>query len=52
LKNYYEVLEIQENADSDEIKKAYRKLTKQYHPDRNPEGEEHFKKIVEAYETL
>ena len=52
MKNYYEVLEIQENADSEEIKKAYRKLTKQYHPDRNPDGEEHFKKIVEAYETL
>lgn len=52
MKNYYEVLEISESADSDEIKKAYRKLTKQYHPDRNPDGEEHFKKIVEAYETL
>ena len=52
MKNYYEILEIQETAGSDEIKKAYRKLTKQYHPDRNPDGEEQFKKIVEAYETL
>lgn len=52
MKNYYDILEISESADSDEIKKAYRKLTKQYHPDRNPDGEEHFKKVVEAYETL
>jgi DnaJ-class molecular chaperone len=52
LKNYYEILEVSQDSSQEDIKKAYRALTKKYHPDRNPEGEEHFKKIVEAYETL
>lgn len=52
--DYYEILEIDRNADSKEIKKAYRKLALKYHPDKNPskEAEEHFKKINEAYEVL
>lgn len=52
MKNYYKILEVEENASIDEIKKSYRKLAAKYHPDRNPEGEEKFKEIAEAYETL
>ncbi|WP_102691279.1 molecular chaperone DnaJ [Rummeliibacillus pycnus] len=53
-RDYYEVLGIQKNASKDEIKKAYRKLSKQYHPDLNkePGAEEKFKEIAEAYEVL
>ena len=52
MKNYYEILGIEENTSQDEIKKQYRKLSKQYHPDVNPGGDEKFKEINEAYETL
>ncbi|MBL6970060.1 MAG: J domain-containing protein [Campylobacterales bacterium] len=53
-KSLYETLEISENADKSEIKKAYRKLAKKYHPDINktPEAEEKFKEINAAYEVL
>jgi len=53
-KSLYKTLEISENADKSEIKKAYRKLAKQYHPDINktPEAEEKFKEINAAYEVL
>lgn len=52
---YYEILEINRNADSETIKKAYRKLALKYHPDRNQgnkEAEEKFKQINEAYQVL
>lgn len=52
MKNYYDILELKENASQDDIKKAYRKLSKQYHPDVNPQGEEKFKDISEAYDVL
>jgi len=52
MKNYYEILGVAEDASQDEIKKSYRKLSKQYHPDVNPEGEEKFKDIAEAYDVL
>jgi molecular chaperone DnaJ len=52
MKNYFEILGVSENASDDEIKKAYRKLSKQYHPDVNPEGAEKFKEIAEAYDIL
>jgi molecular chaperone DnaJ len=54
-RDYYEILGLQRNASEDEIKKAYRKLAMQYHPDRNPgnkEAEEKFKEAAEAYEAL
>lgn len=54
-KNYYKVLGIPTSATEDEIKKAYRKLAHQYHPDKNTAGkagEEYFRLIKEAYEVL
>ncbi|QKF67003.1 co-chaperone-curved DNA binding protein A [Arcobacter venerupis] len=53
-KSLYETLEISENASADEIKKAYRKLARKYHPDVNkdPKAEDKFKEINAAYEVL
>ncbi len=54
-KDYYKILGVERNAGEDEIKRAYRKLALQYHPDRNPgnkQAEEKFKEINEAYQVL
>jgi len=54
-RDYYEILGLNKNATQEEIKKSYRKMAMQYHPDRNPgnkEAEEKFKEAAEAYEVL
>ena len=55
-RDYYEVLGLQKGASPDDIKSSYRRLAKEYHPDRNPdnraEAEEKFKELSEAYEVL
>lgn len=55
MKDYYKILEIDSDATEDEIRKSYRRLAMQYHPDRNPDNpsaEDTFKEIAEAYGVL
>ena len=54
-RDYYEVLGVSKSATESELKKAYRKLALQYHPDKNPDdkaAEDKFKEAAEAYEIL
>ena len=50
--NYYDILGVSEGADINAIKAAFRRLAKQYHPDKNPNGKEFFERVLLAYETL
>ena len=55
FKDYYKILKISRNANIDEVKKSYRKLAKQWHPDKNQgnkKAEDKFKEISEAYDVL
>ena len=56
FKDYYQVLNVSRDASAEDVKKAFRRLALQYHPDRNPENVreagEKFKEINEAYEVL
>jgi molecular chaperone DnaJ len=57
VKDYYRILGVEKNADSEDVKKAYRRMAKNYHPDTKPAGDsetaqEKFKDITEAYEVL
>src|SRR5271169_161193 len=54
-RDYYEVLGVSKTAKEDDIRRAYRKLARQYHPDRNPgdkQAEINFKEVQEAYDVL
>src|SRR5271167_268721 len=53
-KDYYEILGVTRGSDADEMKRAYRKLARKYHPDvsRERNAEEKFKEVQEAYEVL
>src|SRR5262245_46485650 len=54
-RDYYEILGVSKGADQDSIKKAYRKLAMQFHPDKNPDNKEaegKFKEAAQAYEVL
>jgi len=55
FKDYYKILDVSKEASEEDIKKAYRKLAKKYHPDKNPDNkkaEETFKEVSEAYDVL
>jgi len=54
-RDFYEILGVSKSADAEELKRAYRKLAMQHHPDRNPgdaSAEQNFKEINEAYDVL
>jgi DnaJ-class molecular chaperone len=51
-KNFYKILGVNQKADPEKIKSAYRRAAKRYHPDVSPKNEEKFKEVQEAYETL
>ena len=52
MTDYYAVLGVARDASSDDIKRAYRKLAREFHPDLNPGSEEQFKQVAQAYEVL
>ena len=54
FRDYYDILEVTREASKDEIKRAYRKMARKFHPDisKEPDAEERFKQVGEAYEVL
>src|SRR3990167_10847302 len=52
MKDYYQILGVPRNASQEEVKKAYRKLAHQFHPDKTGGSEEKFKEVNEAYQVL
>ena len=54
MKDYYAILGVEDSADEEQIKSAFRKLAMQYHPDRNkaPDAHQRFVEVTEAYEVL
>jgi len=52
MQSYYDILGVSQNASTDQIKSAFRRLAKLYHPDKNPGGKDQFSKILLAYEIL
>ena len=52
MSDYYATLGVARDASPDDIKRAYRRLARELHPDVNPEAEEQFKEITRAYEVL
>ena len=54
FRDYYDILEVTREASADEIKRAYRKMARKFHPDisKEPNAEERFKQVGEAYEVL
>ncbi len=52
MQSYYDILGIQQTAGNEQIKSAFRRLAKLYHPDKNPQGKDEFERILIAYETL
>ena len=55
MRDYYDILNVDKNANDNDIKKAYRKVAMKYHPDKNPgdkASEEKFKEAAEAYSVL
>ena len=55
MRDYYDILGVRKNASEKDIKSAYRKLARKYHPDHNPDdksAEDRFKEITEAHEVL
>ena len=52
MQSYYDILGVSQSANNDQIKTAFRRLAKLYHPDKNPQGKDQFEKILMAYEIL